>query len=80
MANSRSQSDVVRGELYAAACILTVNECLLPAISGHWLTVNVFSKPPYLGASCGYFEDVTAAEFCEEGGHGTLRIIPKAVE
>ncbi len=44
-------------------------ECLLSAISGHWLTVNATSKPPHLGASRAYLEDVTAAEFCEEGGH-----------
>ncbi len=52
----------------------------LSAKSRHWLTVNVTSKPPHPGASRAYLEDVTAAEFCEEGGHGTLRIIPKAVE
>ena len=52
--------------------ILTVNERLLSAISRHWLTVNVTSKPPYLGASRAYLEDVTAAEFCEEGGHGLV--------
>ncbi len=32
--------------------------------------VNVLSRPPHLGAGCAYLEDVTAAEFCEEGGHG----------
>jgi len=31
--------------------------------------VNVLSKPPHLGASCAYLENVTAAEFCEKGGH-----------
>ncbi len=51
------------------ACILTVNERLLSAISRHWLTVNATSKPPHLGASRAYLDDVTAAEFCEEGGH-----------
>ena len=30
---------------------------------------NVPSKPPHLGASRAYLEGVTAAEFCEEGGH-----------
>ncbi len=55
---------------YAYTCILTVNERLLSAKSGHWLTVNVTSRLPYLGASRTYLEDVTAAELCEEGGHG----------
>jgi hypothetical protein len=32
--------------------------------------VNVLQKPPHLGASCAYLDDVTAAEFCEEGRHG----------
>ncbi len=45
-------------------------ECLLSARSRHWLTVNATSKPPHFGASRAYLEDVTAAEFCEEGGHG----------
>ena len=67
-------------KFYAYACILTVNERLLSAISGHWLTVNATSKLPHPGANSAYLEDVTSAEFCEEGGHGTLRIIPKAVE
>ncbi len=57
---------------YAAVCILTVNERLLSAISGRWLTVNVTPKPPHLGASRAYLEDVTAAEFCEEGRHGLV--------
>ncbi len=57
-------------EDYSAMSILTVNQCLLSAISRHWLTVNVTSIPPHLGASRAYLEDVTAAEFCEEGGHG----------
>ncbi len=56
--------------LYARPCILTVNERLLSARSRHWLTVNATSKRPHFGASRAYLEDVTAAEFCEEGGHG----------
>ncbi len=52
------------------ACILTVNQWLLSAISRHRLTVNATSKPPHLGASRAYLEDVTAAKFCGEGGHG----------
>ncbi len=36
--------------------------------------VNVSSKPPHIGASRRYLEDVTAAEFCEEGGHWTARL------
>ena len=40
------------------------------AISRHWLTVNATSKPPHLGAGRAYLEHVTAAKFCEEGGHG----------
>ena len=55
-------------------------ECLLSAKSGHWLTVNATSKPPHLGAGRAYLEDVTAAEFCEEGGHRTLLVVPKVVE
>ncbi len=54
---------------YAEACILTVNERLLTAISGHWLTVNVTLKPPHIGASRANIEDVPVAEFFEEGGH-----------
>jgi len=54
--------------------MLTVNERLLSAISRHWLTVNVTPNPPHLGASRAYLEDITAAEFCEEGGHGHYRL------
>jgi len=32
--------------------------------------VDVSSKPPHLGASPVYLEDVSVAEFCEEEGHG----------
>ncbi len=63
---------------YAPACILTVNRRLLSAISRHWLTVNATSKPPHIGASRAYLEDVTAAEFCEEGRHGSESANPVA--
>ncbi len=65
-------------KFYAYACILTVNERLLSAKSGDWLTVNATSKLPHLGASRAYLEDVTAAEFCEEGGHGLENAYPVA--
>ncbi len=45
-----------------------LNVCLRP--EADIANVNVSLKPPHLGASCAYLEDVTAAEFCEEGGHG----------
>ena len=45
---------------------------LLSAKSGHWLTVNSTSKPTHLGASRAYVENVTAAEFCEQGGRGLV--------
>ena len=32
--------------------------------------VNVLQKTPHLGANRSYLKDVTAAEFCEAGGHG----------
>ncbi len=64
-------------KFYAYACILTVNERLLSAISGHWLTVNATPKPPHLGASRAYFENVTAAQFCKEGGTGLEIAITK---
>ncbi len=36
----------------------------------HFFGVKPVSpKPPHIGASCAYLEDVTAAEFCEKGGH-----------
>jgi hypothetical protein len=38
-------------------------------MSGHWLTVNVTSKPPHLGASLAYLEDDMAAEFSEASGN-----------
>ncbi len=41
------------------------SERLLSAISRHWLTVNVTLKPPHIGASRAYLEDVTAAEFSQ---------------
>ncbi len=36
------------------------------------LTVNAAPKPPHFGAGSAYLEDVTAAEFCEERGHGLV--------
>ena len=41
--------------------------------------VNVLSRPPHLGASRAYLEDVPAAKFYKEGGHGTL-LVPESVE
>ncbi len=45
------------------------------ARSRHWLTVNATPKPPHLGVGRAYLEDVTAAEFCEEGGHDACEAI-----
>ncbi len=45
-----------------------MNVCFRP--KADIANVNVSLKSPHLGASCAYLEDVTAAEFCEEGGHG----------
>jgi hypothetical protein len=72
--NARLRADVIR-YIFIAVDLHHLLLAGLPALlcfrpEADIANVNVSSKPPHLGASRAYLEDVTAAEFCEEGGHG----------
>ncbi len=41
---------------------------------------HLYQQPRHNGVSRAYLEDVTTAEFCEEGGHGALLVAPEIAE